>query len=243
MTQPLSLSRLLKNLVSYLSLSAPAETLPPRQPLPSGFASPPRAHSYDCHLPAGNYQNSCSSRVIPYQSSDPMIAPACHLNATCPTAFSGLAPVENSFFYPAGARITGVENSNGTLITPGAKTASLAEKPATLGQAQKLHPACPPPTGSYMKTCSITTEPYTSSDKMLHGSQLCTANVKCETLSTTQQHSQVYFADASTYMQIENCDGRPKTHPKDRCNGVNKSAIEQIAQEPAEVNSGLRIMP
>ena len=61
---------------------------------------------------------------------------------------------------------------------------------------------------------------------MLYGNQLCTANLKHETLSITQQHSQVYFADASTYMQIENCDGRPKTHAKDRCNGLNKSAIE-----------------
>ena len=85
--------QLLKNLLSYLSLYSLRETLQPN------------AHSYDCHQPTGNYQNSCSSRVTPYKSSDPMIAPACHLAATCTTEFVGLAPVENSFFYPAEAKI------------------------------------------------------------------------------------------------------------------------------------------
>ena len=222
--------QLLKNLLSYLSLYSLRETLQPN------------AHSYDCHQPTGNYQNSCSSRVTPYKSSDPMIAPACHLAATCTTEFVGLAPVENSFFYPAGTKITGMENINGTLISRG-KTTSMAEKPSTFWQAQEVHPACPPPTGSYIKTCSIATDIYISSDHLLHDSQLCTANVKCETLSSTQQHSQVYFADSSAYTRIENCDGRPKTHPEDRCNGVDKSKIEQIAQEPTEVSSGLHIKP
>jgi len=94
-----------------------------------------------------------------------------------------------------------------------------------------------------MKTCSIATDIYISSDHLLRNSQLCIANVKCKTLASTQQHSQVYFTDSSAYTRIENCDGRPKTHPEDRYNGVDKSEIEQIAQEPTEVSSGLHIKP
>ena len=43
----------------------------------------------------------------------------------------------------------------------------------------------------YEKACTITTN--ISIDQLVHVSQLCTANVNYKTLSSTQQHIQVYF--------------------------------------------------
>ena len=202
--QLLSLSQLLKNLVSYLSFSSLQEMTHRGQLLLFGFAYPSMIVINDrgwyCNKPSGNYQNSCSFRITAYNSSDPNITLTCHLAATCST-FAGLPRVKNSFFYPASPpfppayqRIIAMENRNGTLIS-GTETAILAEELSTLGQEHKIHPACPPDEYAYYKHFSLTTDLYTSSDYMLRGTRLCEGKIKLK----NEEISYVYFAVSSPW--------------------------------------------
>lgn len=200
---------------------------------------PPKilASEVDCVMPKGDFRNSCTDIVIKsYLSTDPNVPATCMLTASCPTMFTGLAPVDNKVFIAADVQLEQVTNQNGTLAHGGkALSGGVAGVQKNLPN-DPYH--CLPPEGSYHKTCETNKRPYISTDPQLANTDLCEAEATCETLSGYRESSMIYFNIKAkqtlwqSTQRIENCDGSLISGSDDnRCQIKDKDKIRKIADE------------